>query len=1037
MDPRIIGKKVQILQGLATETAIPIAGWEARTAEHLGPNEYRYDGDWAAVELPARFPAGKTVFLRAQALVPASTRLADSYFRFDFQDLEGLLSLDGTPYAGIDWPHGRASVPAKGRHALELEFMSVPSVFHQPEQASKSGVFGGASLVTISRDIEAFTCEVRFAFEASKAVADPRRKPLLEAAVEAALLAVDLTLPRAQLVAEVKAARRILGTHLAGIAPDPEGGSIFAVGHTHIDTAWLWPLRETMRKCGRTFSTACRLMERYSNFHFTCSQPQLYRYTKELYPALYRQIQKWVKAGRWETAGAMWVEADCNVTGGESLIRQMLYGINFFREEFGTRPRLCWLPDVFGYPSSLPEILAGCGVESFYTYKLHWQAHNPFPYHLFRWRGLDGTEIVAHVVNHVGAYNNYPSPESLVKGWNMYAQKAEYPEVIFPFGYGDGGGGVTEDMMDFLNLAEGRYPGLPAVRIGTAEQFFAGAQAARTKLPVWDGELYVETHRGTYTTQSAMKRANRQSEMLLRDAEILGTLAALTAGATSAFDAGTLRAAWDEVLVHQFHDILPGSSIGMVYREGLATHARVQGELVQVIGEKLAVLLGPTPPAAKAPSATVAAPAAVRVFNSLSWPRQDAVTVELPAPRGPVGVVAPDGTRRPAQVIAQSEGRATLLFHAGGVPALGFAEFAVLADTARVAEGAPLRVSARRLENRFFRLTLNAVGGIAELYDKLHARQVLAPDAIGNDLQLLQDGPEWEDAWNVHETNDKRHYPFAGRTTVKILERGPVRASLRVTRRHRESTIEQDIVMYADLGRIDFVTRVDWQERHTMLKVAFPLNLRATRATYEVQFGAYERPTHRNTSWDQQKFEVPAQRWADISESGYGVSLLNDSRYGYDAKENVLRLTLLRSTVYPDPDADRGRHEFTYSLLPHAGTWAEAETVRRAWELNAPALACAVEPGAERPPTRSFVSLEGAAAIVEALKPAEDGRGVILRIYEPHGARGEVTIRLDWPVRKVCECSLVEDDRADVALAANTFRVALAPFQIRAFRVMA
>jgi alpha-mannosidase len=1022
MDDRIIAKKLQLLQGLAVTANLPLTGWEARTADHVADDKYAQTGAWRPAILPASFKAGKTVFLRTNIAVPASVPLADAYLSFEFQELEGLLSINGQPYAGIDWGHARVALPARGRLRLEIEFMAVPSIFHAPELASRPGVFAGASIRVVSRPIEAFCWDVRFAWETAKVIADPVRKPLLEQAIEAALLAVDLTLPRPRLLAEVQRAQWLLKRKLAAIAPDPAAGRLFATGHTHIDTAWLWPLRETVRKCGRTFATACRLMERYPDFYFSCSQPQLYQYTKQYFPDVYRQIKRWVRAGRWETTGAMWVEADCNVPSGESLIRQILHGIAFFRREFGTRPRLCWLPDVFGYPSSLPEILAGCGINSFYTYKLHWQAFNHFPVNLFRWRGLDGSEVIAHVVNHVGAYNNYPNPDQLFKGWNMYAQKAEYPEVIFPFGYGDGGGGASEDMLEMLRRAEGQFPGLPAVRTGPAERFFADIAKARPALPVWDGELYVETHRGTYTTQSQMKRANRVSELLLREAEIYESMAGLLGKTTRA---AALRAAWKTVLLYQFHDILPGSSIGMVYQEALPVHARLQESVARTIDRRLASL---------APKPAAGAGAGVCVFNSLAWPRQDLVTAEIPAATVARSVPAADGARRPVQTCSRRGGKATILFYADGLPSLGDATLPLSAQPANLVS--PLAVSKTKLENKFFRMLLDGNGAIARLVDKLNGREVIARGALGNDLQLLQDGPENEDAWNIHETSDRRRYPFEGKTAVRMLETGPVRAMVRVIRTHRNSRLEQDIAIYADLPRIDFITRVDWQERQTMLKAAFPLAIRSTRATYEVQFGAYERPTHRNTSWDQQKFEVPAQRWADLSEAGYGVSLLNDSRYGYDAKDNFLRLTLLRGTTFPDPQADRGRHEFTYALYPHAGGWAEGGTVRRAWELNAPLRALFQPKAGSGRTARSFISLTGAAAVVEALKPAEDGRGFILRIYEPHGGRGAVTVHLpELRLRGVRECNQVEENGAEVALRHGAFECELAPFQIRAFRL--
>lgn len=1027
MDHRIIARKLQLLQERQVRELCPVTGWQVRTATHLAPGRYRVDGPWRSARLPEHYPALRTVFLQASVSVPRGTPLADAYLSFCFQDMEGMLSVNGRPYAGLDWAHPRTPVPRLGTSELLVEWLSVPGAYHDPGQVGRQGTFAGAAVVLVDRLIEGYCFDLRFAWETARVVTEPRRKALLEEALEASLLAVDLTLTPERLRTEVAAARRLLRDRLAGIGVDPESGGIFAVGHTHIDTAWLWPLRETVRKCGRTFSTACRLMERYPDFRFTCSQPQLYAYTKAHYPALYREIRRWVKAGRWETAGAMWVEADCNVTGGEALVRQMLHGIRFLQHEFGTRPRLCWLPDVFGYPSSLPGILAACGVRHFYTYKLHWQATNRFPAHLFRWRGIDGSEILAHVVNHVHAYNNYPAPDILLKGWDMYAQKAEHPEVIFPFGYGDGGGGVNEEEMELLRRAVGRYPGLPAVRLGTAAEFFAAAEQAWPRLPLWDGELYVETHRGTYTTQSAMKRANRTSERLLRDAELLGVLAALEGGPRCRAD--DLHDAWEQVLLHQFHDILPGSSIGMVYREALATLARVQHDLRPRIDRSLQAL---------APASAQGGPALLHAVNTLGWERTDLVAVDLaPGTPEPRSVVAADGTRLPAQVVARRpDGGCSLLFRPHGLPAIGAACYRLSADPAAGETG--LRAVAGRLENRFFRLTIGGDGSLRRLYDKVNRRDVLAAGAVGNDLQLLQDGPEYEDAWNVHPTMDGRRYPCEGEARCDVAESGPVRAVLRVRRTHRQSVFEQDIILYADLPRIDFVTRIDWQERQTLLKVAFPLAVRATRATYEVQFGAYERPTHRNTSWEQQKFEVPAQRWADLSEAGYGVSLLNDSRYGYDARDNVLRLTLLRGTTFPDPEADRGTHEFTYSLYPHAGNWTDAHTVRRALELNVPVQArLARRAGGVLPAPRSWLRPDGLPVVIETLKPAEDGRGLILRLYEPHGARGRVCLRFGFPVERVVPCNAVEEDcgRARVCRG-GVSRMAVGPFELRTLRLL-
>jgi alpha-mannosidase len=626
--------------------------------------------------------------------------------------------------------------------------------------------------------------------------------------------------------------------------------------------------------------------------------------------------------------------------------------------------------------------------------------------------------VTAAVVNNLMGYIGTPNPEELYVAWQRHAQKVEHPEVLFPYGFGDGGGGVTEEMLEMRRHAEERqYPGLPSVRTGMPEGYFDDIVARGSRLPVWDGELYVETHRGTYTTQSSLKKANRHSELLLRDAEIWGSLAE-RAGQTYARD--TMHAAWKRVLLQQFHDILPGTSVPEVMVDAHSDYDAVQVAVAPLVESALSAL---TPVSVQS--------RAVRIFNSLSWARYDILHVTVPHSENAIALVDVAGTEHAAQKIAERPNGDIVVIDGAKIPSFGHADFKIVAKPAGASQ---IFVSTQAIETPRFFLTLDANGGITSLYDKTAHREVIAEGGIGNDLQLLQDGPEVEDAWNVHETIDKRRYPIEGSTTITVVETGPVRAIVRVRRLHRQSVIEQDIVVSAISNRIDFVTRVDWQETHTMLKVAFPLAIRSLNATYEVQFSAIERATHQNTTWESQKFEVPAQRWSDLSEPGYGVSLMNDSRYGYDTKENVLRLSLLRSTTWPDPQADRALHEFTYSLLPHAGSWIDAETVRRAWELNVPVRSRPLD-SVDSP--QGFLCMEGLPAVIEALKPAEDGRGLILRVYEPHGARGEVVIRLGIAVSEIFECSHIEEDGAQVEVDSRSFRFQIKPFQIRTFRLMA
>lgn len=1018
MDERIIKMKLDLLGRKAIVRDQPVGPWWARTADHLAPNVYRYDGDWFKVEGESLWPAGKTLFLRAEVETPEGVPGCDLYLQFRMEGLEGLLSVNGRPYAGVDREHSRVLVPSAARLTLEVEFNCLGASLYQPELKREKARLREVAFVQVDREVEAACYDLRFTWEASKEARDERRRQLLHAALEEALLAIDLTAPPERFREEVIAARQALWARVNAVTPDPEAGRIFLTGHSHIDTAWLWPLRETIRKCSRTFATACRLLERDPSFHFSCSQPQLYAFTRRYFPALYEEIKHWVREGRWECTGGMWVEADCNIPSGESLIRQILHGVRFFQEEFGVRPRACWLPDVFGYPGSLPQILKGCGLDYFMTNKLHWQARNPFPVHLFWWEGIDGTRVLAHIPRLKSYYNGWPNPEELNLAWENFGQKAAYPEVLFPFGHGDGGGGPTEEMLAYAARAKA-FPGVPACRQGLEEAYFDDVRAAAPDLPVWVGELYLETHRGTYTTHGEIKRANRKNELLLREAEMFGVLARWH-GSDVALDA--LRPAWETLLLLQFHDILPGSSIGEVYREAAADHARIEATARAVRDAALHAL-----------ASQVGVPEGLVVFNSLSWARSDVAVATVPDPGGPVELVQADGRAVPGQVIARRDGQVEILFVPESVPALGYATFS-LRRTDRPFEHS-LRAKGRRLENRFFLVELADDGSIARLLDKRYDREVVPPGQTANRLQLFQDGPEREAAWNIHATFEKREYSWDPGTTVEVVEQGPVRAVVRITRRYRQSRVEQDMILYDRLPRLDFVTRADWAERQVMLKAAFPVEVLSPRATFEIQFGAVERPTHRNTSWDQEKFEVCGHRWVDLSEAGYGVSLLNDCKYGHDVHGNVLRLTLLRGAEWPDPDADRGHHEFTYSLLPHMGDWREGETVRRAWELNVP-LVCllASGQGAGLPATQSFLEVEGP-AIVQTLKPAEDGDGWILRLYEPHGGRGMVRVRGAYPWRQVVECNHVEEVRQALTVEGASFAFPIRPFEIKTFRL--
>ena len=1016
MRDQTIKRKLDLIERAVSVTLSELGPWEGRRGRHVGPGQYDGLTDWEAVELPMGGAPLETIFLRTQyrpAEAPAGHSLR---IRFRLRDVSGMASMDGAPYCGVDRGHDSVAAPD---HAAELtiEALSSPSTWAHSAPGYSGGRFESATLEAVHELARVALGDLQYADLTVKAIAAGRRRSLIAAALEDALLAIELTGPREEICEQTVAAAAGLRERLATIGRDPEGGRLFCVGHTHIDTAWLWPIRETIRKCGRTFSTACRLMEKYPDFHFSCSQAQLYAYTKDHYPPLYEQIKHWVKAGRWHATGAMWVEADCNLPSGESLVRQLLQGIGFFEREFGVRPRSCWLPDTFGFSASLPQILSRAGVPYFFTYKVHWQSSEAFPEQLFWWEGIDGSRVLGHTPLLVGAYNGVPTPDQLDFAWENFAQKDQHPELMFPYGYGDGGGGPTEEMVEQFRRATD-YPGLPQCRTGGEEQYFAEAEAAGAVTDVWADELYLRTHRGTYTTHAPAKRENRRCEEALRDAEVLATAAAW-AGTT--VDLGALQGCWRRVLTNQFHDILPGSSVATVYEDAARDYADALATAAEAIGAATGALT------------QEADAAAICVVNTSSWRRGDPVRVVVARaalPAGPVTVTDADGAELPAQVADVSDTEAEVVFCPGAVAGMAASNFRLTTGAAEIDN--PFVVDDRRIEGPHSVVEFAEDGSIRRLLDKDNGREVAADGGLLNEWQFFQDGPQREDAWNYDTTYTKRRYPAEGPAEFEVIERGPVRAIVRITRRFRESSFVQDVVVHRDLARIDFVTEADWRQRQVLLKAAFRPAVRSRRATFEIPYGAIERPTHRNTAWDQAKFEVCALRWADLSEPGYGVSLLNDCKYGHDILDDCLRLTLLRGTSWPDDQADLGRHRFTYSLMPHAGDWVAAQTVRRAAELNVPLRAL---PGRSAASTVPWLSVEGAGAIAETLKPAEDGDGWIVRVYEPHGARGKVTLTPARRLASVVETNLVEDDEGDIPLQDGGFTASLSPFQIRTFRL--
>ncbi len=988
---------------------------------------------WEAFALPGRWGGyDQTTWFRMTARIPK--RMQGQYVVALIRPgqhtlLEGLHQLteagdslayvNGKPFQGIDRNHEdlHLAKKAQGGEQFDIAIEICPST-----RFDTTHEFAYADLAVFHQDVWDCYWDFQVPLEAFEEL-DPNFAPArqLQDMLAEGIRKVDLNAAGTPaFYKSVAAASKFVRAGLKQFETSYGMGHLTLVGHSHIDTAWLWPLRETQRKVGRTFSTVLRLMERYPDYHFSCSQPELYMYVKEHHPEVWTQIKKRVKEGRWEPCGAPWIEQDSNMPSGESLIRQFLYGNRFFEQEFGMRSRTAWLPDAFGYPWTLPQILKKSGIDTFVTTKIDWSMFTPFPYSMFQWQGTDGTRM--YTVMPPLNYNGNPRPKDLRAQWNLFRQKEKVDELPFPFGFGDGGGGPTAEMLEYGKRAKNLI-GLPRCDFGRTQDSLdtMHKQCPAEQLPVYNGELYLELHRACQTTQARTKRNNRKVEVLLHDTELLSSLALLQGGA---YDGAALWQAWRTVLTHQFHDILPGSSIGEVYTDAdrnYAEVARIAGGVQQAALQHLTDRID-----------TRGEGTPVVVFNTLSWVRSDIARVQTVLPKGRFHIVGPGGVIVPHQKVGADE----VIFEAYGIPALGHAVYRIMPGAAKADVEGGLEADVRTLENEYLRVKIDTAGRFSSVFDKVEGREVLAAGQKGNVLQFFEDRPHLHDAWDIdHNFDEEKQWDAGKPVSITLAEAGPVRAVVRVVFRTGKSTITQDITLYALQPRVDVATHVDWQEKRTLLKAAFPVDVLSPRATYHIQFGTIERATHANTAHDRGRFEVTAHHWADLSEGDYGVSLLNDCKYGYDVKDNVLRISLLRASVDPDPHADEGHHDMTYSLYPHGGDWRHG-TVQQGYELNTPLLAVPVAASeGPLPPARSFASIDADHVIIEHVKKAEDSKALVMRVYEAYGQRGTATITFAHAPKRVVACDMMEEQEVPVALKGNELSLRFTPNEIKTLKV--
>ncbi|MEH1871390.1 alpha-mannosidase [Nostoc sp.] len=859
-----------------------------------------------------------------------------------------------------------------------------------------------------------------------------------------------------------------------------EKSKIFLLGHAHLDLAWLWPVSETWNAAQNTFESVLKLQEDFPELIFCHSTPALYAWIEEHRPDLFRAIQAQVAAGRWEVVGGMWVEPELNLIAGESIVRQLLYGQRYIEEKFGKLSTVVWVPDSFGFCATLPQFFANAGIEYFVTQKLRWNDTTKFDYGAFWWRSPDGSQVFSFMSAPIGEAIDPVKMASYAVEWQT---QTGLPQSLWLPGVGDHGGGPTRDMLETAQRWQ-KSPFFPDLEFTTAENYLQQiskavriqesewakrpATANRSQnspptssspsFPIWNDELYLEFHRGCYTTHADQKRWNRRCENLLYEAELFATLATVSCGVT--YPKAEIEAAWKQVLFQQFHDILPGSSITQVYTDALPEWQQVEQMGTKILQESLLAIASHI--TLSEPPKPYSLP--IFVFNSLNWQRSEVVSVDLPTPATATQQWQIYDTSG-KQLVSQLSQPSTLLFLAPEIPPVGYRIF-WLSPSSPSSPSSPPFLPDWILENEFLRVFIDPdTGDLSSVFDKTYQREILS--GAGNQLQAFKDSGQYWDAWNIDPNYGQHPLPSTNLLSIQWLEQGPVQSRLRVVRQLGESEFCQNYILQAGSPLLKIATTVNWQENHVLVKAAFPLNLEADFATYEIPCGAIRRPTKPQTPVEQAKWEVPALRWADLTtedtiqnpscagsapkvrpkiQNRYGVSLLNDCKYGYDSKPNQLRLTLLRSPNWPDSEADRGFHEFTYTLYPHAGSWESAHTVRRGYELNIP-LQVILNPVNQNPQKNyplfasqnglgvRFLDLSAENLILMAFKPSEDNpQQLILRCYECHGETAELSLQSDLGLNLGDTVDLLErSSNTEFSFQQQIFTIQ--PWKIASFKV--
>lgn len=981
-------------------------------------------GPWQTVERGYEYgPAYTTFWFRLTGKIPKELGGLPLVVVADVGG-ERTLWKDNSPWCGIDiahsdfgWLEGVAlcdrEAPPKGGEELvfyvQAYTRNAETAVHgkeEPRSATTERV-EGAALVVVDPDVKDLAFDVEFTLRLMETVdpLDPAYTTILRALNEVVNV-------YAQTVRESLARCRKIIRDALGSLNGEFKHTIVPVGHAHLDTAWLWPIHVTRKKMAHTTATQLGLIDRYPEYVFAHSQASQYEWLEKDYPALFERVKAAIKRGQWEPVGSMWVEADCNLTGAESMIRQFLYGRRYFRQKLGYNTQDMWLPDVFGYSAALPQILSKFNIKYFLTQKISWNQFNKFPHHTFWWQGIDGTRVWTHFPP-ADTYNGSCEPKEVVYSVKNYRDAARVDQSLYLFGFGDGGGGPTEKHLEFLR--RGRLaPNYPEISSGKkAVDFFREAKARSRDLMTWVGELYLELHRGTYTSQAANKKGNRFSEFLLRDAELLSCF---TPKFPADYPAAKLEEAWKLVLLNQFHDIIPGSSVREVYVDSAADYKKIKTTGQKIVADALKSI------GSAFDTSGMSRP--VALFQNATMVTQGAIPWDKEA--APNSLATAEESL-PVQLVNEFGERKLLLPTPQG--ALGTVVVGDLTDAPPQTKYR-LKIGNRRIENDELSVRFDAHGNITSIKSLEDQSEFVETGKLANVFQLFDDKPNFWSAWDIDAFALETGRNLIRSESFEYVERGPVRVAVELVKRFGKSTIRQRISLGPTPG-IRFDTCIDWQEEDKLLKVAFPINVNSGRATYEIQFGNVERPTHMNTSWDMAKFEVCAQKWVNLSEGDQGVALINDCKYGHDIHGNVIRLTLLRAPKAPDPLCDVGVHRFSYSLVPHYGPYNYAGIVQAAYAFNAPLRSASLtRTGGEQGTLPALISCEDRNIVIESVKRAEDSGDIVVRLYECHNSRGRTELSCARKPHTAMLCDLEENELMELDVQDGIVTFDFKPFEI-------